>query len=283
MAHHGGDRNADRDEHERGLALELCLRRRACPMSSDSQYRPSPCCPACKKKGYCSDHAVDAAQHICRRGKPKKFPSIDRIEKNGVRTWMFRTDGAPIDGGRAEVPSAPDALASVQTRHETYSAMIDALGADPLVAADRQSLLARGLSEGDIKAARYFTMQGDDASRAALVARMTTALGHAPPIGVPGFYLLGSDPTVHVVGYGGQGIPVFNTLNQIVGVRVRIAIEDGGKKYVWLSRPSKEGVVGAACEASVHVPPHDDAASTVEVRITEGEYKAHIATVRTSC
>ena len=82
-----------------------------------------------------------------------------------------------------------------------------------------------------------------------------------------------------------------DTEGRIVGARVRHVGEDRKKRVLWLSSPARPDVLSAGCSALAHVPLMSvelrasvmDARSrgTLTVRITEGEIKADIATLRT--
>jgi hypothetical protein len=83
------------------------------------------------------------------------------------------------------------------------------------------------------------------------------------------------------VGVNGLCIPVRDPQGRIVGIRIRVE-HNGEKSYLWASGP-KDAAAGAKAEPACHVPLHDPSLRNGEVRITEGEFKADIATRRTRC
>lgn len=96
---------------------------------------------------------------------------------------------------------------------------------------------------------------------------------------VPGLYVKEDDDGAFwsLAGAEGMVIPTFNLDGQIVALRTR-SVEDGKKVYRWISSGGKKK--GASPGSPVYCPPlpRED---TTTVRITEGEHKAIIATLRT--
>ena len=215
-------------------------------------------CPVCGHDEQRCRASDDGALALCCRVES------DRLTASGYG-WLH-VIGTPDPAKRRARP--PLALLDPDTaawRDRGYRAVLGGLS---LTAAHRAGLRARGLTDDDIDRAGYRTAaqlvldQPDDLAGAAVPAvpglwqrkrghrRYDVALGpFAPETIVPaaGFYVPVRDPAGRIVHHV-------------------LARDDRDPKYQW---PARAGV-------HVHVPAHDGL--TREVRVTEGQLKADVAT-----
>lgn len=146
------------------------------------------------------------------------------------------------------------------------------------------SLLARGIPEDEIKARGYKTWPY---KRRALVQDCINAFGE-DLIGVPGFWK-DENERIQLSGISGIAIPIRSPQGEVVGIKLRPDNPaNPSSKYVHLSsnpEPNKKtGEIkypsGTAASVQVHFPfAKKKFAEGDDLRITEGELKADIATI----
>lgn len=267
-------------EQRNGRAVNYTVRSRRRPASGRAEKLPrgwrsvsktSPC-PVCGHDSWCSV-ALDGKMTVCRRQEVDSYAS--RTDANGAPYYLHRTDGEPCaDGARYGAGEGAVRRAPPSTCHEVYSALLNALG---LSDRHRADLRRRGLTDEQIDARRYRSLGGAE-RHAAIVP------GLAPRVGGP------LDPTVLLSVPGiieqehlgtnrltlslqrGLVIPVTDSRQYIVALKVRLDRPGDGPKYVYLSS-TRSGGPGPG--SPVHFPPFGDADVTA-VRITEGELKADV-------
>jgi hypothetical protein len=187
--------------------------------------------------------------------------------------------------------SGPVEVADEDTRHKVYTALCEVLG---LSAAHHAALVARGLSDADIKAGRYATLpmsKRGEIALAVLALLKPDGVKVSDLLRVPGFVRNDAFP-LYLAGRSGLLIPIMARDGTIGGMVLRPdkpALDPGGKplsKYTWFTS-STHGGPGAVVTA--HVPPVDAVsgagfvmvAAVERVRVTEGPIKAHLAQFKT--
>lgn len=157
-------------------------------------------------------------------------------------------------------------VADIQSRHETYSALLNLL---PLSETHKNNLLSRGLSEEEIEQNQYKSVP---TSRLDSIARELAKKGLTLK-GVPGFYI--NDEGKWQLKYCSSGffIPQRNGYGQIQGMQIRLDnIESGGPRYISLS--SRDKNQGSPAYTYCHM--HKGSNGLSEVILTEGALKADI-------
>lgn len=168
--------------------------------------------------------------------------------------------------------------------HKVYDFLFDQLD---LTDAHRDNLLARGIPEAEIASRGYKSFPY---KRRALVQKLVSKFGDAL-LGVPGFYTDDSGK-IQLSGVSGIAIPVRTPKGKIEAVKLRPDNPSNPtSKYVHLSsnpEPNKKsGEVkypsGTAAKVQVHFPfTNSKFHEGDDLRITEGELKADIATILSS-
>jgi hypothetical protein len=226
-------------------------------------------CPICGKPDWClvsGDRAIAA----CMRIEIGAFKT--KTGRTGQTYYFHRLNSQPV----SIAPSPKNAgqmpqLASVETRHRIYSALLAAL---PLTAAHRTGLGRRGLPEAEIDRRRYASLPVRGRARIAqeLLDRFGDAL-----LSVPGFYVKQTDsrPYVTIAGAAGLLVPVRDMNGRVVAIKVRRDDAGNGPRYSYLSS-TRYG--GPSPGSPLHVP-LGIRAPCERVRLTEGELKGDVATV----
>ncbi|MDB5334993.1 MAG: hypothetical protein JWN70_612, partial [Planctomycetaceae bacterium] len=168
-------------------------------------------------------------------------------------------------------PTARVPLASVKLRDQVYRRLLELLS---LEIQHRTALTNRGLCESEIQRRGFRTLPIRGRSKIAL--QLHTQFGDVI-LGVPGLIVKVEAQRGYLTLAGSSGllIPVRNHDQQIVAMKVRRDSAIKGPKYVYLSSKKYNG---PGPGAPVHVP-LGITADLDEVRVTEGELKADIATV----
>ena len=227
-------------------------------------------CTICSGTGWCL-RTTDGRVSLCRRVNTGE--GVAKTDKNGDDYWLyFRDSDASHD------PSAPTDLpqdtsaerADADTLHKVYTMLLDQLGLTKLHAAN---LAKRGLSAEAIKRRGYKSMSGK--GRAAIARKLADKLGAEALLQVPVFYKKREHGRewVGIAGPEGICVPVRDAEQRIIAIKIRADDAQAGPKFGYLSS-TKHG--GPSPGAPPHVPLFDG--DTAEVRITEGELKADIAT-----
>jgi hypothetical protein len=147
----------------------------------------------------------------------------------------------------------------------------------PLVPEASRQLRQRGLTKREVVHGGYGYL--DTKRRLAVQAVIDAGLGKHLPT-VPGFYR--EDGLWRFSGPRGVAIPVRDRHTQIVAIKVRAENPESDRKYSYSSSKKHKG---PSPGSPIHVPVHgadDEPMCLNEIRITEGELKADIATARTN-
>lgn len=229
-------------------------------------------CEICGRGNWCS-RSVDRTWSICRRVEAGGERRVDRA---GMEYWLHSSAGA-ADGHTppAGAPSDPARQrASSQDLDRVYRALLGLLG---LSDAHRQALAERGLDAGSIVASEYRSLPR--AGRAALAREL---LQRFPPellLTVPGIQAREhrGAPYLTIGGPAGLVVPVRDLTGRIAALKVRCDDPKDGPKYLYVSSAARGG---PGPGAPVHVPLRSAKANSApQVRVTEGELKADVATL----
>lgn len=247
-------------------------------------------CPICEKDSWCRV-TIDGVFAACRRqskgGEPKSYAdgtayflhvlkdtrvpnlhkprSQKRVPKD-QRQFAKAANNTPRDDDKTKE------RASIEVLNHAYSTL---LSYEFVALSDehQQAMLARGFTAENIAWRQYRSMPGNKAHLIAFKARIVHDLGVAGTVGVPG--LAGSNSGLPCG--GGIIVPCRNAAGQIFAIKIRC--DDNAKhedlpKYYYLSS-GKHG--GPTAAMQTHVP-LGTPAEVNEVRVTEGEIKADLAT-----
>lgn len=231
-------------------------------------------CPACGRADWCKT-AVEGHLAFCRRSPEGPLgPGLERRDKHGESYWLHRlTEGAePSERLVPEVQTAHVAAAEPEVLDRVYRALLDRL---PLEERHRADLVARGFTPEEIAAAGFRTLAVPGRKR--LAEALARDFGEDVARGVPGLYVREEDARTwwSLAGAAGLLIPVRDLAGRVLGLRVRRDEAGEGGRYSWVSSASRGG---PGPVTGVHVPPGPRGP---EVRLTEGELKAALATART--
>ncbi|HWB11539.1 MAG TPA: DUF3854 domain-containing protein [Pirellulales bacterium] len=235
-------------------------------------------CPICAKSNWCS-RSDDGEIVACRReaegaaqaktdknGAPYYVHHLNREAKGRSYVYPGHLRQPPPSPAQEVEATDPDTL------HRVYTVMIDNL---PLTVEHRDALRRRGFPDAEIDGRGYRSFSSE--GRAELASRLIDLLGEQVCRRVPGFLPSSEERGPTLAGPEGLLVPCRDLQGRIVALKVRRdAVEDGKGKYTYLSS-TKHG--GAGPGAPVHVPLRIDTPAAV-VRLTEGELKADLATVR---
>lgn len=156
--------------------------------------------------------------------------------------------------------------------HVAYSAVISALS---LSHTHRARLLERGFLDAEIDERQYRTLP-PSSERWHLFEALASSLPVENWSGVPGLRPVFSDP---IAGPPGILLPCRDRQGRIVALKIRRdEAAEGQSKYLYLSSTE---LGGPGVYSTIHVP-YGTPLQADEVRVTEGEFKAEIASLRTS-
>lgn len=233
-------------------------------------------CPACGKSDWCSVSTDGAVAHCRRNAKSAVSEGWVRggthEDENGQTYTRWRPN---VDSGTNEPSPAPSKVktATPDVLNRVYQILL------ANVRLDRKTywqLKNRGLLQREISRGRYGYLDGrrQQAVQAVIDAGLAK---HLP--WVPGFFK--ADGRWRFSGPLGIAIPVRNRKGQIVAIKIRVDEPQNGRKYFYASSKKYEG---PGSGSPVHVPIHnaDGGRKSTEIRITEGELKADVATARTN-
>jgi hypothetical protein len=226
-------------------------------------------CPVCGSDSWCATQR-DGSVAICMRDSS----GYHRVDAAGVDYWIHVLDeSAP----RTQREDGPDKGAAprvdADALDDAYRAILSRL---TLSSGHRESLERRGLPPHEIALRGYRTLPLE--GRSAIAREVVARIGETVARGVPGLYVGGDEARTWwtLAGSPGLLIPVRDTEGRIVALKVRRDDAGDGPRYLYVSSASKGGP--SACLA-VHVPILSDSADLDEIRITEGELKADVASV----
>ncbi|MBY0588748.1 DUF3854 domain-containing protein [bacterium] len=258
---------------------------------SPSRWAEVATCPICGHDKYCSV-SEDGDRVCCRRNAdPATDPSFEfsthKQDKNGDAFALWARKGtqkpklelqSPIyhhrqySGERAK----PEILDRVYSR---YLSSCDI--------ADREFYLPRGLEIGDILRLRY---REHSRKRIAVIRNLIREGLECHLPNVPGFYVKEENidvPCWSIKGSSGTLIPCRNEVGQVVALKVRdpLATKDKYKsisssKVEWIDAQGNKRT-GPGAGSNIHFPLFELSNGSRDIiRITEGEPKADIATIK---
>lgn len=237
-------------------------------MSRWVRVRRADRCPVCDGTSWCS-YAADGSVAACMRDST----GLEQTDASGQTYYLHVLDSSvPRRDG-----AGPDAMqhedrAPVAMLDEAYRYVLASLS---LSESHHRDLATRGLSDDEIRARQYRTLPIE--GRGAIGKSVAARIGEASVRGVPGMRV-GTDGTRSWWTLGGSAglvVPVRNADGLVVALKVRADGETDGPRYTYVSSASKGG---ASAMLAVHVPTMRDDADCSEVRVTEGELKADVAT-----
>lgn len=230
--------------------------------------RGSPCA-ICDRTTWCS-YSDDGQWALCRR---LDAGGEHRVDRAGMEYWLHRLDGAR-SGPPPPLPEPTTERAAAPDLDRVYGALLRALH---LSAHHRESLRGRGLEDRAIEEGMYRTLPAR--GRAALAREMVERFPERLLLAVPGFRvaegfrLADRAAYLTVGGPAGLVVPVLDAEHRVVALKVRRDEAHAEAKYVYLS---STGAGGPGPGAPIHVPRWAEAGD--QVRVTEGELKADVAT-----
>lgn len=233
------------------------------------QVTSSEPCPICGKSDWCR-RSADGAAAICRRVDTGE--GQEREDRAGGTFWLYHLNGAPQRPYTPPTDAEPD-RGDPDTLHRVYAALLKSLA---LSAAHRDALLGRGLPAEVIQRAGYRTLPAR--GRAELAGKLADAFGADVCATVPGWYVKAErgESWPSLAGAAGLVVPCRDADGRIVALKVRA--DDPGPdrpRYSYMSSSSRGG---PGPGAPVHLPVGRGDRVAGEVRLTEGELKADVAT-----
>lgn len=198
----------------------------------------------------------------------------EKTDKNGATYWVFRTGEAGFTDWPEPRYQMQAETADADTLHRVYHAFLLLL---TLSIQHKKELLQRGLNPDQIKALeRHGCRTIPDRGRAKVVRKLIEASLEQHLAGVPGFIIKTGGNRKQYWTFGGAAgliIPIRDHEGRIVGLKIRRDVQRGGAKYT-IASSKRHG--GAGPGSPLHFPKSQP---TEQVRITEGELKAEIATI----
>jgi len=213
------------------------------------------------------------------------FPLLNLFRKYFFEQWIKIIFRKPIIQGKIPLPHEKGKFQKAMTKefnedriNKVYRSLLGLLD----ISRDHlKALHARGLTEGEIKGLSYKTLP---TKRMAIVDSLLKEFDNDLS-GVPGFWR-DEKGNWKLAGSSGLAIPVIDEEKRIVGIKVRAdRPKNPQSKYTQISsnpKPDKHTnevryPEGTGARLSLHWPQHRPK-RTKEIRITEGELKADIAT-----
>ena len=207
---------------------------------------------------------------LCRRSDG--INAIQKTDRNGSPYWLHplnQNTPKPIHHSEHQVQRADDA-----TLNAVYRSFLHYLELSP---EHKENLIQRGLTANEIRKRQFRSLPDSDRWK---IAKQITAHFTADKLRtIPGFIVKNGPHSKYwtIAGSSGLLIPVRDIQQRIIALKVRVNDDDGYGKYRYLSS-SNHG--GPSSGSHIHIPLFDQPIGN-EVRITEGELKADIATALT--
>jgi hypothetical protein len=223
---------------------------------------PSRRCPVCHGKSWCAIHRTDPVV-LCHREANEN----ERVNAKGERYWKW------VLGSSADwKPEAlgPDPSLAPRAADDVLDMVYrDLLAQFPLSREHRAQVRARGLTDEHLEAMALGSLPA--ASRQGVAQGLYERYGDAIR-GVPGVFVGQAHGRTwwSIAGRAGLLIPTFSLEGRVISVRIR---DESGYKYL-----SSSGKGGAKAVQAIYCPPWCQPGELV--RVTEGEFKAAVASVR---
>ncbi|MDP8246440.1 MAG: DUF3854 domain-containing protein [Candidatus Hinthialibacter antarcticus] len=204
---------------------------------------------------------------LCRRSGG--INAIAKTDANGSLYWLHPQNNSIPQPVATSIK--PIQRADEDTLNAVYGSLLHYLELSP---EHHENLLKRGLSEHEIQKRQYRTLP--DSDRWKIAKQVATHFADDQLLTTPGFFIKDGNysPYWTIAGSSGLLIPVRDMQQRIIALKVRVNNDDGYGKYRYLSS-SYHG--GASSGSHIHIPLFDQPIGN-EIRITEGELKADIAT-----
>jgi hypothetical protein len=234
------------------------------PSILDGNHHPCPKCGGTKRFNLSRDGDGKAFCNDCPDGPEVASSGIDTVM--WLNGWDFPRAMRELEN-YLDPPMLDIAEDSKAIRHETYTKLAGIFG---LADHHRHALQERGLSDADIDALGYWSLQGSPTMR--IMREFPTG---RDVIGkhVPGVFPSGSQT---LAATDCMLIPVRCRDGRIIGMQYRPdKIEPGKPKYKWFSDGKKGVSSGAPCHFSLKM--HGKQYRKGVLRLTEGPLKADIA------
>lgn len=230
-------------------------------------------CPICKASHQCM---VSEDGNVAKCCKILEGPSVVKTgTDDGGPYAIHRISSHPVhyEPRKPEERTSSESTLTAGERSAVYECMLSFLTLKPN---HQTKQYARGFTDEDNARIGCKSYPCEDVSL--MLDTLQKRFSRDTLARIPGLYYDGE--TLRVVdGVEGLWIPVRTPTGHIVGIRIRTADEQ--KKYIWLSSTSKDG---PSSGAHIHVPQWSDFTRSCDwttARVTEGEFKAELATLRT--
>lgn len=233
--------------------------------------RKSPC-PICGHSDWCS-YSSDGKYTICRRvnngnAKTKK-------DKNGSEFYFYYNELETLINLKSK--PKPKATASInaplpqnETLNRVYKALLEELS---LSSNHHSKLKERGFEDQEICENAYKTLPFEGREEIAL--RLCKKFPKELLLKIPGFYQ-NANNNLSTSGPPGILIPIRNIKNEIIALKIRSDKKMGDNRYFYFSS-KKHGGLGPGAHIHCPIPVRN---TYSQIRITEGEFKADLATRR---
>lgn len=227
-------------------------------------------CIICGKPDWCCVTRCKTL-NICRRlnnGHGRRG-----TDKNGAEFWLYSLKGQLIPSKIFEkVATEEPGRASPEILNEVYREVLSLIYLDDQ---HKSALLKRGFTGNEIAARGYRTWIQEGRDDLANVLRKK--FGFETCTKIPGLYVteVRKQKWLRFAGAVGLLIPIRNHKDQIIALKIR-SDQNVGNRYSYLSSVTHKG---PGPGAQVHVPIWKGSLGDT-VRLTEGELKAEIATMR---
>ncbi|MBI4025190.1 MAG: hypothetical protein HY360_09430, partial [Verrucomicrobia bacterium] len=230
-------------------------------------------CPICKHPDWCS-RSQDGRMIVCRR--IDNGMGIHKVDRSGGDFWLYRLDGISMPSTTQVVdlpPEAPRAAPEILDR--VYRSLLNLL---TLEKHHYENLWARGFPPDTNFAFHLLYRSLPLKNRYALASEVLREFGEEIVRLVPGFFQKQKNGNKwwSLSGIPGLFIPVRDLRGWIVGLKIRADDPQVPNRYFYLSSRKHDG---PGPGAQLHVPLHTSSSDIV--RITEGEIKADLASLRT--
>lgn len=236
------------------------------------QLSPSEPCRICGKPDWCSETS-DGQFSLCRR--IQRPDATVKHDKNLAPYFVYRnyeSNKKMTTLKTKPLPRQTNQEYNFALLHSVYSDLLSILD---LSVAHYQNLIERGFDPASIEKNRYKSLELN--GRTKIANQLLKTYTESELLSVPGFYM--KDGQVTLGGAVGLVIPIRNLYRQIISLKIRRDVfKPDEPKYLYLSSKSK-GYRSALAE--VHIPLFDSVKSDV-IRVTEGELKSDIATLKTN-
>ncbi|MBQ9687042.1 MAG: DUF3854 domain-containing protein [Oscillospiraceae bacterium] len=238
------------------------------PNGKASYYIPCPCCDHGKKERHLNINLQKDVFRCPRCGISGGIFDLYSLFTNTPRDSVRAILAERLGGGetRRSAPSIPEAqecpLTDINTRHETYTALLKLLSLAP---DHRDNLLSRGLTDDEITAYGY---KSTPVVGLTALAKQLQNEGHYLA-GVPGFFRTKDGNWTFICESRGILIPARDMNGRVQGLQIRRDSSVKGK-FRWISSVGKDDGCPSECWTHLRGP------VSPSLILTEGPMKADI-------